>query len=175
MCSKGIKPCPDRNRWYGDGCGTPKSTYFERSAANRERSSNGQFWNDKGFSNTSTQCTPVYGSIAHGRWSLAKSLNVGKAESNISSKICYAIKPLWIKLGPWILYDVSIEVRAVDEAGGVAGDEHAGVEVAVAEPFVDEAGGVGVLAVGFLAIEGGAAGGGLFAEGFVLGPIGQRT
>jgi len=80
---------------------------------------------------------------------------------------------LGIKAGPWILPDVGVEVGAVDEAGGIAGDEHACFEIAVADAFVDEAGGIGVLGVGFLAVFRGAIGGDLVAEGFVLGLVFQ--
>ncbi len=44
-----------------------------------------------------------------------------------------AFQPQRIKLGPGILPDISIQVGAVDKAGGVAGEEGAGLQVAVAK------------------------------------------
>jgi hypothetical protein len=51
-------------------------------------------------------------------------------------------KSVRIELAPRVLPDIGIEVWPVDEAGGVAAEEGAGVQIAVAVAFVKQAPGV---------------------------------
>ena len=72
------------------------------------------------------------------------------------SLIVFIMQALGIKVGPRILDDVSVKVRSIDEAGGVAGEECAEVVAAdngVALAFVDAAPAVLVLGIRALAIQ----------------------
>ncbi len=55
---------------------------------------------------------------------------------------------------PWILNDISVEVRAVHETGGIAGKEGAGLHIPVTHSLVQQAVGVFLLGIGLLAIVG---------------------
>ena len=57
-------------------------------------------------------------------------------------------QPQRIKLGPRVLPNVGINIGTIDETEGIAGEEGAGFEVAVAEAFIEESGGVFFLGVG---------------------------
>ena len=57
-------------------------------------------------------------------------------------------QPIRVPGGPGVVADIVVIVRAVDETGGVAGDEGVRLTVAVAEAFIEQAGGLFVFAVG---------------------------
>ncbi len=71
--------------------------------------------------------------------------------------------------------DIGVEVRPINEASRITGDEHSRLEVAVTEPFANQIRRIGILRIRSLPVLWRETGGDLVAKSLVLGLACQRT